>query len=1027
MDVIAHNGYVFSFEGDVPEQLSASPGSRLSVSRLHCRDGEQSLRWDYRPGDRLIVRARIGYRPYVSNTRDQAISTFGLWIYSEQPMSGRLQFIFGRGEREDCAFSCGLQFRGWRTARVAYARDMEGAPAEDMDTLTILAPEEEEGTLFLDQIISCAPVDPRHHTRDEQVPFVNMGADEAANSHWLALLRMDRALRSRLAEEMARPYVAAAGSQVAAASRSAASEREALETMKERWDEWLLDKYRDKSHSLAQLEAFYLALCIQRRHDGLTGRTIDVVHVKDFYPSSELKRLLALNDAADLRQVTNFLLELAVTYRQSGDAELKAKLGRWFIDTMDHLEDQGWAWGSSQGTVHHLGYNLTGLYPASYMMREELREAGKLERTQRALRWYSGLGRICLPDEETEGNADIFNTTLTGMICSLLLIEEEDKAFILMKRMKRWLDLSCLPARGLRAMFKPDGAAYHHVNHYPAYALGGLQGLAPIVRLLAGTPFGLSVPAHETIRKALLAMRFYSNKREWLLAISGRHPTGKWALDPEVYAEMALAAVPGGDSDIDRVMAAAYLRLLQPGEETETSRYVRDRGVAAESDPVGHWTMNFACAAYHRRGNWLAGVRGFSRYVWGNETYVNCNLYGRYIAYGHLQILGGGDPVNHRESGFVPEGWNWNRWPGTTAKHLPYEELRADVRNVDRFSGFEEMTLSDESFAGGTSLDGADGVFAMKLHEHGKYDGSHRARKSYFFFDRLIVALGSDIENDDGEHATETTLFQHALKRQSDPTVIGGEDEVCAFPMQTVRETGDACWLMDDCGNGYYVPAGQTLGLSRTRQTSPHQKDDSPTEGDFATAWLSHGAAPSGGRYEYAVVVQSDPAGMARMAESISSAATAPYSVLRHDREAHIVTDRRSGTTGYVLFEKTENLGAGLLLGGDTPCIVMLRECDGSGLKLSVADPDLRLYEGVEADQLEEDGSQREVSLYSREWVHHDGAVHELQLYLEGIWQLEPGHEQLRLQHKPEENVTIVYVSCKDAIPVEALLNRSRT
>ncbi|MFD0961233.1 chondroitinase family polysaccharide lyase [Paenibacillus chungangensis] len=1015
MDIIDQNGYIFSFENDVPEQISASLGSRLSVSCRHYRDGAQSLRWDYRPGDRLTVRALIGYRPYVSNNRNQAISTFGLWIYSEQPKSGQLRFVFGRGEREDCAFSCGLQFHGWRTARVAYARDMEGVPAEDMDTLTIIAPEEEEGTLYFDQLISCASVDPRHHTRDEQVPFVNRGADEAANSHWLALLRMDQALRSRLAEETAQ----LGGSSVSA------EEREGLRLMERRWDDWLMEQHRAKSYSLEQLEAFYLALRIKRQDDRVVGRTIDVVHIKGFYPASQSERLLSLNDAADLRKVTDFLLELAVACRQSNDAAQKTQLEHWFIDTIVHLEDQGWAWGSSQGTAHHLGYNMTGLYPAAYLMRKVLREAGQLDRTQRMLSWYSGLGRICLPDEETEGNADVFNTTLTGMMCALLLIDKRDEAVVLMQRMKRWLDQCCLPARGLRAMFKPDGAAYHHVNHYPAYALGGLRGLTPVVRLLAGTPFCLSIAAYETIRKSLLAMRFYSNKREWLLSISGRHPTGKWTLEPEVYGDMAMAALPNDSSDIDSEMAAAYLRLLQPGEETETSRYLRARGAEAESDPSGHWTMNYACAAYHRRDNWLVGVRGFSRYIWGNETYLNCNLYGRYIAYGHLQILGGGDPVNHRDSGFVPEGWNWNRWPGTTAKHLPYEELRADVRNVDRFSGFEEMTLSDESFAGGTSLDGADGVFAMKLHEHGKYDGSHRARKSYFFFDRLIVALGSDIENNDRAHETETTLFQQALKRQDVPTVVGGEGAVTAFPMQTMSRTGDVRWLMDQSGNGYYVPAGQTIGLLRARQTSPHQKDDSPTVGDFATAWLCHGAAPSGGRYEYAVVVQSDPAEMSRMAEAMRSEADAAYRVLRHDREAHVVTECSGGTTGYVLFESTDNLGAGLLLGADTPCIIMLRECDGSKLKLSVTDPDLRLYEGVEQDQLDEDGRQREVSLYSREWVHHDGAVHELQLYLQGIWLLERDDGRIRLEHAAAENATKVYVSCKDAIPVETLLRRS--
>lgn len=46
----------------------------------------------------------------------------------------------------------------------------------------------------------------------------------------------------------------------------------------------------------------------------------------------------------------------------------------------------------------------------------------------------------------------------------------------------------------------------------------------------------------------------------------------------------------------------------------------------------------------------------------------------------------------------------------------------------------------------------------MKLHEHDKYNGSHRARKSYHFFNGMIVCLGTDIENTNEEFPTETTV-----------------------------------------------------------------------------------------------------------------------------------------------------------------------------------------------------------------------------------------------------------------------------
>lgn len=72
------------------------------------------------------------------------------------------------------------------------------------------------------------------------------------------------------------------------------------------------------------------------------------------------------------------------------------------------------------------------------------------------------------------------------------------------------------------------------------------------------------------------------------------------------------------------------------------------------------------------------------------------------------------------------------------------------------------MLYSDEAFAGGLSQERENGNFGMKLHEHDKYNGSHRARISYHFFGNTIVALGSDIENVNQDYPTETTVFQLA-------------------------------------------------------------------------------------------------------------------------------------------------------------------------------------------------------------------------------------------------------------------------
>ena len=98
-----------------------------------------------------------------------------------------------------------------------------------------------------------------------------------------------------------------------------------------------------------------------------------------------------------------------------------------------------------------------------------------------------------------------------------------------------------------------------------------------------------------------------------------------------------------------------------------------------------------------RRNEWLAGVKGFSRYLVGNETYIKNNLYGRYMSYGTFQIL----EKSLKESGFESEGWSWAHYPGTTAIALPDEKLISAISQIDTQSGVEEMLISDETYSGG--------------------------------------------------------------------------------------------------------------------------------------------------------------------------------------------------------------------------------------------------------------------------------------------------------------------------------------
>lgn len=76
-----------------------------------------------------------------------------------------------------------------------------------------------------------------------------------------------------------------------------------------------------------------------------------------------------------------------------------------------------------------------------------------------------------------------------------------------------------------------------------------------MIYLFNHTDFAVSELAHQTVKKVLLTMRFYCNKLNFPLSMSGRHPDGKGKLIPMQYAVMALAGTPDGKADFDADMA----------------------------------------------------------------------------------------------------------------------------------------------------------------------------------------------------------------------------------------------------------------------------------------------------------------------------------------------------------------------------------------------------------------------------------------------------------------------------------------
>lgn len=992
---------LFSFEQpDIPSCITGVQ-SQLSISDVHYKDGTHSMEWVFEPGGVLELKKDLKFEKKDPTGKDLYLSAFIVWVYNEEPQDAKIEFQFLKDGKKCTSFPFGINFKGWRAAWVCYERDMQGTPEEGMNELRIVAPQS-KGRLFIDHLITGTKVDARQQTADLQVPFVNA----ATKNHWLVVYK----------HSLLQPDI-----ELTPVSNQQKKEMKLLE---KRFRDMNYTKGKVTEKELNTIRKKYDFYQITYKNGHVSGVPIYMVRASEAYeriiPNWDKDMLTKLG--VEMKAYFDLMKRIAVAYNNSTDQpEVQKELRQKFMAMYDHITDQGVTYGSCWGNIHHYGYSVRGLYLAYFLMKDVLREEGRLLEAERTLRWYAITNEVYPKPQGNGIDMDSFNTQTTGRIASILMMEDTPEKLQYLKSFSRWIDYGCRPALGLAGSFKADGGAFHHRNNYPAYAVGGLDGATNMIYLFNHTEWAVSPLAHETVRKVLLAMRFYCNKQHFPLSMSGRHPDGRGKLVPMHYAMMAMAGTPDGKEAYDESMAAAYLRLISDipadaqepdympkvsnAQERKIAKQLMKQGFRAEEDPEGNLALGYGCVSVQRRDNWSAVVRGHSRYLWAAEHYLGHNLFGRYLAHGSMQILTAapGQTVTPATSGWKQEGFDWNRIPGATYIHLPLDLLKAKVMNVDTFSGMEEMLYSDEAFAGGLSQQQENGNFGMKLHEHDKYNGTHRARKSYHFIGGTIVCLGTDIENDNADYPTETTIFQLAVND------VAGQEY-----WKNYQGNGNV-W-MDHLNTGYYVPVKASFEKNFP-QRSRLQNSGKDTKGDWVSLVVNHGKAPKGGSYEYAVLPQTDAATMKAFAKKPG------YKVLKQDRDAHIVQVPAEGICSYVLFETPQaTLPGGLLQRTDTACLVMVQKEASDKYLLTVAQPDLALYRGDSDEALDENGKRIERSIYSRPWINNESGEIPVTVTLKGRWTVEetPYCKLVSADKKQ----TVLRFTCKDGASFEVELKK---
>lgn len=933
-----------SFEEEIPCNFKSSDKQELALSSSYYKEGSKSLEWKFSPNSILDI-------PSESVFTLEGDNGITLWIYNEKPQQDSLRFEFySPNGHVSHHFGFRLYAAGWRACWISFKHMQGDKQDKKIAGYRIIAPNR-TGRVFIDRLTF-----PVKKINDRTTPDLQMPTNNSLTYrdlwHWCRVWQWEQYQYDLpLSESLT------------------TDEKQELATVEARLTA-ILDTPKAPKKGISKAYSTFKAANIRPSSNGFTGAPV--------VAPDELNRRkgeLSWNDLEDM--LSGFAYD--AYYNHS------AQSAKNYFLVWDYAINQGFAFGSGMGTNHHYGYQVRKIYTTAWLMRDAIWKAPNRDNILSALIFWSALQETRIPFQYGRDELlDSWHTLLMAKTVSALLFVDERERARALAGLSRWLSGSLQYSPGTIGGIKVDGTTFHHGGFYPAYTTGVLAMVGQFIALTSHTRYVPTMEARQVLKSAFISMRNYCNIYEWGIGISGRHPFGGSMKENDVaaFAYLALAGDLSGESNtFDHHLAADYMRLCN--NDTPEAIYFRKEGITPAKAPQGFFVYNYGSAGIFRRNDWMVTLKGYTTDVWGSEIYRKDNRYGRYQSYGSVQIMG---YPSRKASGFDENGWDWNRLPGTTTIHLPFDLLDSPLPGTT-------MAHSKENFSGSSSLEGKNGMFAMKLMERNlkNFTPDFVARKSVFCFNNRMICLGTGISNSNASFQTETTLFQSTFQKGKSDIYVDGKLKNVPFH-QELNDGKRHC--IQDGYNNYYLVNGDNVQIQIARQDSHHEKNRAKTQGTFASAYINHGAAPQNAGYEYMVLIQPSPK------ELDAARRKAPYQILHKDSIAHVVIDKQTGITAYAAFETYLPQKDELFLSIPAETMVMQKQ-SGSNLLLSVCDPNLNISEKAFTTK-------------------EPSRPIEKKLILKGQWKCKTLQEDVTVEVGQTE--TVLTVTCRHGQPIEFIL-----
>lgn len=914
----------------VPPHCISTEGE-LTLSADHFKSGTQSLRWSWTSN-----KATFTITEPTPVAKPSPKAGFVTWAYNENPLKGKMTFKLLHQNKVVGSGWFWMNFRGWRILGAGYAQ--LGIPAgQAIDAIRFHAPESSShGSIHLDMFQQDRDY---AANRSPQTPWVDVPN---------GLLDPQRVVITAENPAVNRPWLPA--------RKSSITEQERTEI--QLLEQSLLTKRSAPGKGLAsgkldELRRYLSDWNIQHETTSVRGRPIDggsPLIPEGFIPIGEyLKACEATKNA----------------WYQAKEGPESDEVKKIYIALVTHLLDQGFTQGQRLAAFDNYPF---GQYASFFAMKDVLVEAGLARPMAQALiDNFGSHGSGDFAKEHPSSTMDGLGYWNRELYSCALMFPEETEQFQHLQIAQRFLNLALVHPTTIA----PDGSVYHHGGFHYAYASYNLPRLLQVLEKVAPTRFRIDAAAQERLKTYVHALAFTSSAGEqaYNLGMRAGTPLGTGGVEP-VARMLANMGTPDGKEKIDAEMAAISLRLLaetapngqHPSFTKEPWKLWIDQGIKPTTVPDGFLVMNGAPLAIARRDSWLASIAGITPFYRCIEIYgwTQSNNYGRFARNGSLVITSQGKPSNLKDSGWAYDGWHWSHFPGTTALRVTSE--------VELFDGYA-MYGNSQANVGGTALDD-NGVWCV---HHQGYGVSFQ--KSYFCFDNRITSITTGIRRtlSNNSWPAVTTLFQNAIQPTNE-NMLFDDGKRSTFPMeQTITFEKDR-WLIDNKQTGYLIPAGSAplrvtsrkqqwrymidkflkdktnnpfaknvpnvnQGYQRARKTykdlSVLEEFYTPSEGDFALAYLDHGNSTdpkaASGAAIYTAVIKTTPEQMKQLA------AKPAWTILQANETAHIVHDHDRNTFAYSFFQSSDALPSSTPLRScNQPCTVMIRR-SGETLSCSLA------------------------------------------------------------------------------------------